>query len=289
MIRIDAVWLAAEPLDMRAGTDTALSRVVQVFGSAKPYHAYLFANRRANRMKVLVHDGLGIWLCARRLHQGRFLWANIALGVQMALSREQLDALVLGLPWQRLPTLTGLADRAHLLSPNIDVHTHVQDVARLVEWEDLDSVVLVGHSYGGIVVTDATEVLGSRVRSLVYLDAFAPNAGDSLISMSPGAEDRLRTSAAASNGLSIPPYPAQAFGVTGADGVWVTAKMSMTEDAREGLASFSEKRSRFDWALKATYFKVRRRAERLRRWHVSHPAPLLCGRRQWRSPKLPPP
>lgn len=102
MIRIDAVWLAAEPLDMRAGTDTALSRVVQVFGSAKPHHAYLFANRRANRMKVLVHDGIGTWLCARRLHQGRFLWANTALGAQMALSREQLDALVLGLPWQRL-------------------------------------------------------------------------------------------------------------------------------------------------------------------------------------------
>lgn len=102
VIRIDAVWLAAEPLDMRAGTDTALARVVQVFGSAKPHHAYLFANRRANRMKVLVHDGIGIWLCARRLHQGRFLWANNALGAQMALSREQLDALVLGLPWQRL-------------------------------------------------------------------------------------------------------------------------------------------------------------------------------------------
>ena len=102
VIRIDSVWLAAEPLDMRAGTDTALSRVVQVFGSAKPHHAYLFANRRANRMKVLVHDGIGVWLCARRLHQGRFLWANTALGAQMALSREQLDALVLGLPWQRL-------------------------------------------------------------------------------------------------------------------------------------------------------------------------------------------
>lgn len=102
VIRIDSVWLAAEPLDMRAGTETALSRVVQVFGSARPHHAYLFANRRANRMKVLVHDGIGIWLCARRLHQGRFLWANAALGAHMALAREQLDALVLGLPWQRL-------------------------------------------------------------------------------------------------------------------------------------------------------------------------------------------
>ena len=59
MIRIDAVWLATEPMDMRAGTDTALARVVKVFGAAHPHTAYLFANRRANRMKVLVHDGIG--------------------------------------------------------------------------------------------------------------------------------------------------------------------------------------------------------------------------------------
>ena len=74
MIRIDAAWLASTPLDMRAGTDTALARVVHVFGSAHPHTAYLFANRRANRMKVLVHDGIGIWLVARHLHQGHFVW-----------------------------------------------------------------------------------------------------------------------------------------------------------------------------------------------------------------------
>ena len=68
MIRVDAVWLSTEPLDMRSGTESALTRVVNVFGAARPHHAYLFANRRANRMKVLVHDGFGLWLCARRLH-----------------------------------------------------------------------------------------------------------------------------------------------------------------------------------------------------------------------------
>ena len=62
MIRIERIWLATEPLDMRAGTDTALARVVAVFGAAQPHCAYLFANKRANRMKVLVHDGVGIWL-----------------------------------------------------------------------------------------------------------------------------------------------------------------------------------------------------------------------------------
>ena len=75
MIRIDAVWLATAPMDMRAGTDTALARVVAVFGAAQAHTAYLFANQRGNRIKVLVHDGLGIWLVARRLHQGKFVWA----------------------------------------------------------------------------------------------------------------------------------------------------------------------------------------------------------------------
>jgi len=101
LIRVDAIWLAVEPLDMRAGTETALARVVNVFGQARPHHAYLFANQRANRLKVLVHDGIGIWLAARRLHQGKFAWPRHQGGT-LSLSRDQLDALVLGLPWQRI-------------------------------------------------------------------------------------------------------------------------------------------------------------------------------------------
>lgn len=101
MIRIDAVWLGVEPLDMRAGTEAALARVVHVFGAAHPHHAYLFANRRANRMKVLVHDGIGVWLAARRLNAGRFVWPREVTGT-LSLSRTQFDALVLGLPWQHV-------------------------------------------------------------------------------------------------------------------------------------------------------------------------------------------
>ena len=101
MIRIDALWLSTEPLDMRAGTETALARVVAVFGAARPHHAYLFANRRANRMKVLVHDGIGVWLAARRLNSGKFVWPRDAANTA-SLTRAQFDALVLGLPWQRL-------------------------------------------------------------------------------------------------------------------------------------------------------------------------------------------
>ena len=101
MIRVDALWLACEPFDMRAGTETALRRVVAVFGEARPHHAYLFSNRRATRMKMLVHDGIGVWLAARRLNRGGFVWPQDR-GDTLTLSREQFDALVLGLPWQRL-------------------------------------------------------------------------------------------------------------------------------------------------------------------------------------------
>jgi len=102
VIRIDAVWLAVAPIDMRAGTDAALARVVAVFGPARPHHAYLFTNKRANRVKVLVHDSIGIWLCARRLYQGRFIWERSETSIQISLTRAQFDALVIGLPWQRV-------------------------------------------------------------------------------------------------------------------------------------------------------------------------------------------
>jgi transposase len=101
VIRIEAVWLAVDPLDMRAGSETILAKVVQVFGAAQPHHAYCFANRRASRLKVLVHDGIGVWLAARRLHQGGFVWPRP--GAHTArITREQFDALALGLPWQRI-------------------------------------------------------------------------------------------------------------------------------------------------------------------------------------------
>jgi transposase len=86
VIRIDAAWIAVEPLDMRSGVDTALGRVVSVFGEARSHHAYLFLNRRANRLKVLVHDGFGLWLCARRLQEGHFVRPGIHLGTRIELT-----------------------------------------------------------------------------------------------------------------------------------------------------------------------------------------------------------
>ena len=107
MIRVDAVWLAVEPLDMRAGADRLLASVVQVFGAAQAHHGYLFANARSTRIKLLVHDGFGVWCAARRLNKGSFEWPrSMACGTApLTLTVDQFNALVLGLPWQRLEQL----------------------------------------------------------------------------------------------------------------------------------------------------------------------------------------
>ena len=95
--------LAAQPVDMRAGADRLIARVVEVFGAAQAHHGYLFANARGTRMKLLVHDGFGVWCATRRLNQGRFIWPGDGMQLQSpTLSRAQFDALVVGLPWQRL-------------------------------------------------------------------------------------------------------------------------------------------------------------------------------------------
>ena len=102
MIRIDAIWLATEPMDMRAGTETALARVIAVFGAAKPHCAYLFANRRANRMEVLLHDGVGVWLAARRLNQGNFHWHGMAARSNSTASNSSIGTgPAVGARWRR--------------------------------------------------------------------------------------------------------------------------------------------------------------------------------------------
>jgi pimeloyl-ACP methyl ester carboxylesterase len=78
------------------------------------------------------------------------------------------------------PSLTGIGERAHLTSRQVDLSLHVEDVANLILYEDLSDIVLLGYSYGGFVVTGALAAIGDRVRHLVYLDAFVPNDGDSL-------------------------------------------------------------------------------------------------------------
>ena len=102
MIRIEMIWLALGASDLRGGIDALLGQVVRGFAQgAQVHHAYVFANRRADRLKVLVYDGVGMWLCTRRLQAGSFAWPRQDSG-QIQLSREQFDWLVAGLPWQRL-------------------------------------------------------------------------------------------------------------------------------------------------------------------------------------------
>lgn len=109
MIRIDAMWLATEPVDMRAGAGRLLAQVVAVFGAAQAHHGYIFANARGTRLKLLVNDGFGVWCAARRLHQGRFPWTTQAEQTGLALTKGQFDALIVGLPWARLEEMQRIA------------------------------------------------------------------------------------------------------------------------------------------------------------------------------------
>lgn len=84
------------------------------------------------------------------------------------------------------PSLTGLADRQHLLSAETDLEMHIQDVTKLMDFEDLSEVILVGHSYGGMVITGAADRASARTGHLVYLDAAIPLDGEALIDVSPG-------------------------------------------------------------------------------------------------------
>jgi transposase len=107
VIRIDTLWLCTQPQDMRCGADRLLNVVINTVGQARAHHGYLFANARATRIKLLVHDGFGVWCATRRLHAGRFVWLDHGATAGSAvpalqLTAQQFDALALGLPWQRL-------------------------------------------------------------------------------------------------------------------------------------------------------------------------------------------
>jgi len=112
MIRIDALWLCTQPQDMRAGADRLLAVVVNTVGQAQAHHGWLFANARATRIKLLVHDGFGVWCATRKLHSGSFAWTSAsasAAAPTLQLTAQQFEALVVGLPWQRLPELQVLS------------------------------------------------------------------------------------------------------------------------------------------------------------------------------------
>jgi pimeloyl-ACP methyl ester carboxylesterase len=114
------------------------------------------------------------------------------------------------------PTLTGLADRSHLASADVTLSTHILDVANLIAWEELEQVVLVGHSYAGMVVAGATEAVApGAVGAVVFLDAALPEDGKSLADYAP-----LPPTAADAPHL-IPPIPAAPPRMNAADAPWL--------------------------------------------------------------------
>ena len=119
------------------------------------------------------------------------------------------------------PTLTGLADRSHLLTKDVNLATHTADVVNLIKWEGLTNVVLVGHSYAGLVVTQVAEQSGAAIASIVFLDAFYPQVGESLMALaSPGTKKALED-ATAKGETQLKPIPAAAFNVNEKDRAWV--------------------------------------------------------------------
>lgn len=81
------------------------------------------------------------------------------------------------------PQLTGLGERVHLSKPDVGLSTHIEDVVNSILFEDLHDIILVGHSYGGMVITGVADRVPDRIRRLVYLDAFVPNDGESVVSI----------------------------------------------------------------------------------------------------------
>jgi pimeloyl-ACP methyl ester carboxylesterase len=142
---------------------------------------------------VLVH---GAW-------HGSWCWQR----VRSALQRHGHEVFT--------PTLTGVGERSHLLTPEVDLNTHTLDVLNLIQWEELNDIVLCGHSYGGMVVSGVADRIPQRIRSLVYLDAFVPETGQSLTDFVPIADKDLI------DGWKCPPITAEVFGVNPADRAWV--------------------------------------------------------------------
>ncbi|WP_406630875.1 alpha/beta hydrolase [Amycolatopsis sp. WGS_07] len=128
------------------------------------------------------------------------------------------------------PSLTGYGDKKHLLSPETGLDTHVQDIVDLLR--DEKDVVLVGHSYAGLVISSAANELPDRVAELVYLDAMVPEHGETAVDVQPISQNLIDLAARQGDGWRVPPMPEQPapfglFGVTDpADVEWLRGMLS---------------------------------------------------------------
>lgn len=164
---------------------------------------------------VLVH---GAW-------HGSWCWKRVRRALQ-ALGHEVFT-----------PTLTGVADRLHLLSPQVNLETHITDVVNLIQWEELSDVVLCGHSYGGCVISGVADRIPDRIGALVYLDAFVLENGQSLHDTLPPPmrNAQLEEALQVGEGWKVPPIPAEAFKVNAKDFDWVNRQCTM-----QPLATFQQ-------------------------------------------------
>ena len=154
---------------------------------------------------VLVH---GAW-------QGGWCWQRVTAALQQQGHRAHAV------------TLTGLGERAHLLSANITLDTHIDDVLNLIEAEELQDVVLAVHSYAGMIGTAVADRLGQRLKHLVYVDAVVPKPGESWSSTQSSATQQQRLAAAqASTHFSFPAPDPEVFGLIGADHTWVKRRQT---------------------------------------------------------------
>ncbi len=126
------------------------------------------------------------------------------------------------------PTMTGLGDRRHLSSPDITLETHIQDFVNVIEYEDLDDIVICGHSFGGFVATAVADRVADRVAGLVYLDAFVPEDGQSAFDISPAWRNAEILEAARDHGdgWRVPPAHVERWVEDPADRAWVEARVT---------------------------------------------------------------
>lgn len=135
---------------------------------------------------VLVHGAYG----------GGWIWRDVAEGLRRQGHRV----------WT--PTQTGLGERSHLMSRQITVDTHIGDIANVIETDEINNIILVGHSYGGMAVTGVADRMTDRIRHVVYLDALLPENGDTAFTILPaGVEDSRRKAAREQGGGVALPVP----------------------------------------------------------------------------------
>ncbi len=188
------------------------------------------------------------------------------------------------------PTHSGVGERFHQSAENITLETHIRDVCGCIEWEELKDVILVGHSYGGMVITGVADRMAERIRSLVYLDAFLPEAGDSLIGLLGTALPQevaaqfigaFRGTAQEKHSGLMQPIPAEMFGIAEANRPWVDRRC-----VPQALATFD-----MPILLSGEHAKVKQRLYILADgWDPSpfrHFAKQVEGKAGWTVTKLP--